>query len=100
MGKVNSTASSSASVKSSPESRQGVVAELGPLLLGEFSLLPVEVLGIVNVLVLAQSLGVAQNVGLKFGLGDLGGIALQLLELLDAWLYRMAKEFFSSAQVE
>lgn len=86
MGEVDSAASSSADVESSSESRQGVVAELGPLLLVESSLFPVEVLGEVDILVLGQSLGVAQNVGLKLLLGDLGGVALQLSEFFSAWL--------------
>jgi hypothetical protein len=63
-----------------------MVAESGPLLRGESILLPVEVLGKVNILVLAESLGVAQNVGLELVLGDLGGVALQLQEFLDARL--------------
>lgn len=86
MSKVNSSASSSADVECSSESRQGVVTELGPFFLAESILFPVKVLGKVNVLILGQSLGIAQNVGLKAVLGDLGGIALQLSELFSARL--------------
>lgn len=86
MSKMDSTASSSADVECSSESRQGVVPELGPLFLVESMLFPVEVLGEVDILILGQSLGVAQNVGLKLLLGDLGGLALQLLEFFEAWL--------------
>lgn len=86
MSKVDSAASSSADVECSSESGQGVVTELGPLLLVESILLPVKVLGEVDILVLGQSLGVAQNVGLKLVLGDLGGLALQLQEFFDARL--------------
>lgn len=86
MSKVNSSASSSADMKCSSESRQGVVPELSPFFLVESILLPVKVLGEVNILILGQSLGIAQNVGLKAVPGDLGGIALQLLEMLEAWL--------------
>ena len=86
MSKVNSTASSTADVECSSESRQGVVTELGPFSLVESILLPVKVLGEVNIFVLGQSLGVAQNIGLKLVLGNPGGIALQLEEFLEAWL--------------
>lgn len=86
MGKMDSSASSSANVECTSECRQGVVPELGPFFLGEPLLFPVKGLGEVNILILGQSLGVAQNVGLEAVLGDLGGIALQLLEVLKAWL--------------
>jgi len=86
MSKMDSSASSSANVECSPESRQGVVAELGPFFLIESILFPVKVLGKVRRLILGQSLGIAQNVGVKAVLGDLGGISLQLLELFKAWL--------------
>lgn len=77
MSKVNSSASSSADMECSSESRQGVVPELGPFLRAESILLPVEIRGEVNILILGQSLGIAQNVRLKAVLGDPGGIALQ-----------------------
>lgn len=86
MSKVDSSASSAANVECSSESRQGVVPELGPFFLVESILFPVKALGEVNILILGQSLGIAQNVGLKAVLGDLGGIALQRQELFKAWL--------------
>lgn len=86
MSKMDSSASSSANMECSPESRQGMVAELGPFFLVESILFPVKVLGKVRCLILCQSLGIAQNVGVKAVLGDLGGISLQLLELFKAWL--------------
>jgi len=85
VGKVNSAASTSANVKSSSESRHSVVAELGPFLRSEV-LLPVVVLGKVDILVLGQGLRVAQDVLIEAVQSDLGGIALQLAKVLGARL--------------
>lgn len=86
MSKMDPSASSSANVECTRECRQGTALELLLLFLVESILFPVKALGGVNIIILAQSLGIAQNIIVKDFPGDLGDIALQVIELFKAWL--------------